>query len=374
MNFKEESNEQELITVASAAEAVELTAEYVLSQIVKLFNMLNNTNAPKGKRDSIRGIWATLTSIAMPKAVGTQLRHELEELGFVGGANGSIATFKDLEHYPCLIQYARFSEDSYTVPQLNEANLSSVELKIYKKAIEMQASLPQELSEWAKRLESLGLREPDLGLKGEYIQIVGEAFEDLEERIIDIPEVTKHLPEGARLIRYYNSAYLYVTTPCMLELTWKNLPLMGIDITPVFYQTFEGGKSIESKSYPPCEDLPEGAYFESFPEQEMALAITTVKAYIALIKKGIYQRYNVLEEWHDYKFHINYYFLPHIIDSPTIEEITEALESYILPVLCTFKDIEFLEFIKKDLPDVLSVQGEEIIISALDKRISELRT
>ena len=379
MNFQEESNKQELVVTTSSEVAVELTPEYVLSQIVKLFNMLNNTNTDKGKRDSIRGIWNTLTNIPMPKVLGTQLRQELEDIGFIGGANGSISTFKNIEQYRSLIPYAIFSEDSFIVPRLNEADMNSTELKMYKDAIEMGELIPRE-SEWAKKLEELNLSVPS-EYKPNNITIIGAELLNLEERKIDLPEVTNFLPEGVSLIKYHNTAYLYVTTPCALELTLKNIPLMGIDIVPIFYQTFNGGVSVDPKEFPPCEDFPEGAYFEFFPEKEMALAITTVEAYIALIQRGIYQRYSDLEGWannpihsNDYYLHINHYFLPCIIDSPTMKQITFSLEHSVLPIISALDDIELLEFIKKDLPKVLTVQGDEMIISTLNKRIAEIKT
>jgi len=374
MNFQEESNEQKSVVVAT----IELTPEYVLSQIVKLFNMLNNTNVTKGKRDSIRGIWNTLTNIPMPKVVGTQLRQGLEDLGFIGGANGSITTFKNLEQYRSLIQYAIFSEDSFTVPQLNKDFMSSSELKMYQTATKMEETLPKE-SAWVKKLEELNLSVPNYTQST--ITIIGEELPNLEKINIDLPEVTNFLPDGASLIRYKNTAYLYVTTPCMMERTLNSLPLMGIDIVPIFYQTFQGGVSIDPKAFPPCEHFPQGAYFEFFPEKEMALAITTVEAYIALIQRDIYQKYSNLNEWannsihsNGYSLHINHYFLPCVIDSPTTEQIIFSLEHVILPIISALDDIELLEYIKKDLLKSLTVQGDELIISTLDKRIAELRT
>ena len=54
MNFQEELKTQESAIVSATASTgtkpMEITPEYILSQIVKLFNMLNNINAVKGKR------------------------------------------------------------------------------------------------------------------------------------------------------------------------------------------------------------------------------------------------------------------------------------------------------------------------------------
>lgn len=382
MNFQEEANAQEVVTVTDAKDN-ELTPEYVLSQIVKIFTMLKNTNAPKGKRYSIKGIWNTLTNIAMPKKIGTKLREELEGIGFIGGSNGSIATFKNLEQYRCLIPYAIFKGDTYMITDVYKDKMSPIELKMYKEAEKMEEKLPKE-SQWSKRLEKLDLEQTNIGLHGEYIQVVGEPLEDLESIQVDIPEVTRFLPEGASLIKYRNTAYLYVTTPCMLELTLKNLQFMEIDITPIFYQTFEGGVNFKTdikygeetgkKSFPPCEDLPRGSHFESFPDYEMALAINSFEAYISLIKKGIYQRWNEIEDWGDYGVYINHYFLPSTFDGLTDNEAKERIQIYILPAISDIEDIELLEFIKIDLPEVLTVKGEDLILAIIDYRLDELKS
>ena len=382
MNFQEEANAQEVVTVTDAKDN-ELTPEYVLSQIVKIFTMLKNTNAPKGKRYSIKGIWNTLTNIAMPKKIGTKLREELAGIGFIGGSNGSIATFKNLEQYRCLIPYAIFKGDTYMITDVYKDEMSPIELKMYKEAEKMEEKLPKE-SQWAKTLEKLDLEQTNIGLHGEYIQVIGEPLQDLEDIKVDIPEVTRFLPEGASLIKYRNTAYLYVTTPCILELTLKNLQFMEIDITPVFYQTFEGGVNLQTdikygeetgkKSFPPCEDLPRGSHFESFPDYEMALAISSTQAYVSLIEKGIYQRWSEIEEWNEYIVYINHYFLPCVIDSPTADEAKEQIEKYVLPVLCALENIETLIFIIDDLPKISTIAIDGTILATLDKRLNELKS
>ena len=133
----------------------------------------------KVKEESIRGICNTLSNISMPKATGTQLRQELEELGFVGGANGSISTFKNLEQYRSLIQYAIFSEDSYSVPLLDKANMNPMELKLYNEASKMEEALPKE-SLWQKRLGELNLSIPPV-YHPDNITIIGEPLFDIEE-------------------------------------------------------------------------------------------------------------------------------------------------------------------------------------------------
>ncbi len=377
MNFKEESTNQESTTVRvtasvpSSAKPKEIIPEYVKSQIVNLFKYLMIIMAAMGKRGSIRGLWTSLTNIPLPKATGTELREELNVLGFKAGANGSIPIFADIDQYRWLVYFGIFNDDcsAYTVPELDESVMNPIELGMYKHARDQFLALPKE-SAWEKRVQELGLKIPD---RFEDMVITGEPISNLEDIKIAIPEVTDFLPENAHLIKYKSAPYLYVTTPCALKLTLENIRLMQIDIVPMYYKTFEGGtSSVDHEAFPPCEDLPKGAYFESFPEHEMALAITTPEAYISLIKKGIYQRYSTIEEWNGYSININYYFLPAVYDSLIPHEVKVIFKDRVLPVICTLDDMELLEYIKKDLISVTTADAEDTIISVIDKRISDL--
>ncbi len=358
--------------VLTSIKPKEVTPEYVKSQIVHLFKYLMIMMVAMGKRNSIRGLWTSLTNIPMPKATGTELREELKVLEFKAGANGSIPIFADIDQYRGLVYFGVFNDDcsAYCIPKLDESVMNPTELDMYKHARGQFLALPKE-SAWEKRVQELGLEIPD---RFEDMCITGDPIDRLEDMKIVIPEVTNFLPENVHLIEFRGSPYLYVTTRCALQLTLESIILMQIDIVPTFYQTFNGGTFSGDESFRPCEDLPEGAYFEHFPDHEMALAITTTEAYISLIEKGIYQRYNTIEKWKDYSIHINHSFLPHIIESPTMDEIIKALESYILPALLTLRDVELLEYIKKDLLKVITVDAEEIIVTALDERLGQLNS
>lgn len=373
MNFQVETQEQ-----VTGSLPIEATPEYISSQIVKLFNLLNNTGALMGKRESMVGIWKRLTNIQMPKAIGTELRQELEDLGFIGGANGSIPAFKDLEKYRGLVHYGIFTDTEFTVPELDETDMSSAELTMYKEACAMRPSLPKE-SLWEKRLNEFGLRIPS-----EYndfnITKTGHPIQHLERKKLDIPEVTDYLPEDATLIQQNETAYIYVTTPCALKLTLKNIPLMPIDIVPIFYKTFHGGIPIEATGkniledttvYPPCEDVHFSSYFGK-NNGEKFLDIQSVDAYIYLVKRGVYQKYHQMTEQEGDKFFIMRSYILDGSDNPTASDVIEDLESGIFKHLDGIKDIATLEFMKKDLIDTVAVDVDEYITEIIDARILAL--
>ena len=378
MNFNNELNqtqEQELAVFATSQQPIEIKPEYISTQIVKLFNMLNNDNAPIGKRDSIIGIWKSLTNIHMPKAIGTQLRKELENIGFKGSANSSISTFKDLESYKGLVQYAIFTDTSYKVPKLDETYMSSAELTMYKEACDIQSSLPIE-SDWERRLKEYGL-----SLPSEYndvsITVTGQEIEYIERKKLDIAEVTDYLPEDTFLIEYRNTAYIYVTTPCAMKMTLKNISLMPIDIIPIFYKTFKGGtfsdEELEAEKedttvYPPCEDLHIDSFFSGCDEDKF-LEIQTAEAYIYLIKRGVYQKYNQLSEYNGDNFYIIRSYLLDGFEKPSADEVKADLESGVFIYLDSITDIATLEFIKKDLIDTAPVKVDDFITEVIDAKI-----
>ena len=376
MNFKEETTITTNDTnTSTGVVAPAITAEYIAKQLVSTVTYLKETGAPMGKKFSMVKIWGQVTNLTLPKALGSEIRQELEEQGLVAGKNGNIPIFKDLGNYQSLVYYANFNGAIYTVPKLDTSNMSAYELSLYEDARAKFEALPKE-DLLDKRLNELGLALPVFNQ--DTITITGKAIKDIDSKLLDIPEVTQYLPAGVELIVYNNSPYFYVTTRCQMEMVLKALSNMELDMPLLFYKTFSGEIWTDNelkagrKSYPPCEDLPEGAEFESFPEQEFALAIHTSEAYITLIERGIYQRYYNKSEWNKYQFHINHYFLPSPINNATKEDVIDNLVNTVFPALDAVKKSTTLEFIKDDLIANVAHAVDDFIIETIDKKISLL--
>ena len=379
MNYTEEMHQKDAQneTQLSTTTPVEITAEYIERQIFALFLYLKMIGAFAGAKKSMIGIWKLLTNIPMPRAIGSNLRKNLINNGFEEAANGSLQTFKNFEQYKDLVLFAKIGTDTFTVPELDTTNMTSYELSLYESAREKYLALPKEDAFDAK-LKELGLTIPVFNESN--IVIKGPELENLEEKCLDIPEITDFLPKDAQLINYKGHPYFYVTTRCAQDIILKRLTLMKTEMPPIFYTTFAGGTWTEEelnakqKFYPPCEDFPKGAEFESFPAKEFALAIHTPEAYVSLIKMGTYQRYNTETEWYQYRFSINNYFILSGLDQPSDDEVKVELVNNIFPVLETITDIQILKFIQQDLTSIVAVNVDDFIISAIDKMIADLPT
>ncbi|QOY52477.1 hypothetical protein [Candidatus Sulfurimonas baltica] len=384
MNFKEELTAQEPIVsesvtvkqtmVSNGIQKIELTVEYIASQILLLFTMLKSINAPMGQRYSMKSLWQLLSNIPMPKATGTELRKELEELGFVAGANGSIPTFADLENCRGLIQFAIFDNDSYIIPKLDTTNMNPSDLELYTKTY-AEFALNFKTSEWEDTVKKIGLTLPD-EYNPENITIYGEELEDLEDRKLTMPEVTDFLPEDAYLIAYTGHPYFYVTTRQALAHSLKAIALIPMDIVPIFYQTFNGGTWTEQEleagkkqdvTYPFGEYLPKGAQFEML-DGDFWLSIFTITAYLVLIKTRLYQKYIAIDNTGGHRFDVVTY---NIFHEQTEETFAYNCEHHIFPFISKEIDASVLLFLKEDLVQNLEIDTT-LIAKVIDQKIASL--
>lgn len=374
MNFNNEAKNSSTSKTINL-KPVEIVPEYIALQIVKLFKYLQIKMVTLSKKDSIRGLWTSLTNIPMPKAVGTQLRSELDELGFEGSANGNIPIFKDIGKYKGVIYYGIFNDDcsDYNIPEFDENDMNQTELNMYKEVREPFLALSKNDS-WKQKLAEFGLAPIKIFTENN-ITIIGEPLSNLEALKLDIPEITDFLPENASLIRYSGTAYFYVTTPCAMEIAYKNRKYMSFDMPPVFYQTFDGGiapkaENEDMATYPPCEDTHYAGFFTQHDE-DRCLEIQTSEAYVYLVKKGVYQKYYQLDTLGRYDFFIMRGYLIHDYDI-SAEDVKLDLTYHLFPLLDSIKDIETLEFIKQDLIATVCVRVDDFITSEIDSKIAAL--